>query len=86
MVGLAVKLVARNIELGRTVFGHGQGEGPVGQLGHTGVALHLDLVLGDLFEDRHLVSLLEAAEALTADSGLRGDCRPPESGPSRPRR
>ena len=73
MVGLTVELVAWNIELGRTVFGHGQGEGPVGQLGHAGVALHLDLVLGDLFEDRHLVSLLEAAEALTTDSGLRGD-------------
>ncbi len=72
-VHLAVEIVARDIDLCWPALGQRDVEGAVGQLGKPVGPVHMHLVLGDLLEERHLLGLLEAAEANRAAARLRRD-------------
>jgi hypothetical protein len=73
IVGLAVEIVARNVELGRAALGRRHVEAAAEQLGHPRMLGDMGLISGDLREDRQLLGLLEAAEPDRRGAGLRGD-------------
>ena len=73
VVGLAVEQVARDVELGRAALEHGIVEAARQQLGDPRLLRAVDLVLGDLLEERQLLGLLESAQALRVGAGLGGD-------------
>ena len=68
-----IKIVARNIELGRAHFRHGAVKAAGGVLGHAFGVVHVALVLGELLKHRQLVGLLEAAQAHAHSAGLGRD-------------
>jgi hypothetical protein len=73
VVGLAVEMVARDVELRRAHLQHRPVEAARGDLRHALRAADVALELGDLREDRQLLGLLEAAQAHAQAAGLRRD-------------
>ena len=69
----AVKIVARNVELGRAHLGHGAVKAAAGVFGHALGVVHVALVLGEFLEHGELVRLLETTQTHTHGSGLGGD-------------
>ena len=81
VVGLAIEIVARNVELGRAALAHGHVEAARGQFRHARMLGDMGLVFGDLGEDRQLLGLLEAAEAHGGGAGLGRDHHDGRMGP-----
>jgi hypothetical protein len=73
VIGLAVEIVARDVELRRPALAHGHVEAAGEQLGDPGVLADMRLKLGDAGKDRQLIGLLKAAEPHGVGPGLRSD-------------
>ena len=76
-----VKIIAGDIELGRSVFQLGQVEGPAGQLGHPLRPVDAHLVDRLFLEPGHLVQFLEPAGADPHGPRFRGDGHHRRMGP-----
>ena len=63
VIGLAVEIVARNVELRRAALGHRHVETAGEQFGHARMLGDMRLIFGDFREDRQLLGLLETAKA-----------------------
>ncbi|MNW97011.1 hypothetical protein D3C86_264480 [compost metagenome] len=69
----AIKIVARDVQLRRTHFGHGAVKTAARELGHAGRIGHVALVLREFLEHRQLVRFLEAAQAHAHGARFRRD-------------
>jgi len=69
----AVEEVARNVDLSRSTFVHGDVEGLSGELRHASRVVDVGLEFGDSTEDRDLVKFLETSVSLGHGSGFGSD-------------
>ncbi|KKO62749.1 hypothetical protein VM94_03592 [Janthinobacterium sp. KBS0711] len=69
----AIKIVARDVQLGRAHFRHGAIKTAAREFRHAGRIGHMTLILGEFLEHRQLVRFLEAAQAHAHRARFRGN-------------